>query len=147
MFSHLFSRDDLRRPRLWMLLWLLPYLVFSVWSTPLHIHTPDGREVPLAFLLGAPSSTRSAHESQLESSSHNAGQVGHQVGHSAQTQSAGECFLCEWSAHASALSVATPFRCPTSRAQIVSFDAPSSPRFFLAHVSRNRGPPSSLLSL
>lgn len=142
MFS-LLGRDDLRRPRLWMLLWLLPYFVFSVWSTPLHGHTPAGREVPLSFVFGAPSSTRSALEAASKSSFHET----KQIGHGSQTQSVGECFLCEWGAHVSAISVAVPFRRPILRAQIVVIDAPSSPHSFLSRISRNRGPPSSPLSL
>lgn len=124
-----FSRDDLRRPQ-WLLLWMFPYLVFSVWASPLHSHTSDGREIALPSLVNAPQSSTRSDSAQVEK---------------AATHIAGECFLCDWNASASSTQIAVAsFVLPIERTQTVAFGSSQSPRFCRARVSRNRGPPSPL---
>lgn len=129
MFSRLFSRDDLRRPRLWMLLWLLPYLVFGVWASPFHLHTPDGREMSMSALA------------ETVSESHSLSHTQHCVEKTSDTKDAGDCLLCDWSAHASVLLVSAPFVRPSVRTRLVFLATPQFPRSLFTRNTRNRGPP------
>ncbi len=125
------TRRDLRRPQPFLLLWMLPYFVFSVWASPFHLHTPDGREMSMSALAEVVSGSRSPSHTQ------------HKIEKTSDTKDAGDCFLCDWNAHASALLVSAAFVRPSVRTRLVS---PAAPKFLLSRFTRNtrnRGPPRS----
>lgn len=138
------SRADLRRPQPWILLWMLPYLVFSVLASPFHLHSADGREMSLSALAKAISGARSSSHDSHQRDSHQ--RDSHHVEKSGATTNAGECFSCEWSANASSFAVAMSFPLPVERAQIVAPTLWQTPRFLAMRTSRSRGPPVSLFS-
>lgn len=118
-----------RKSRPWLMALLLPYLVFGVWASPFHIHTPDGREMSMSAL------------SEVISENHSPWHTQNRIKKTSDTQDAGDCLLCDWNAHASALLVCVAALRPSINTQLVSFEAPPLPLSLFRRNARSRGPP------
>lgn len=114
-----------RRTRHWLLLWLLPYLVFSVASEGFHAHDI----VPLGGAQAALQGSASHSHSSLKATT--------------EPTAAAECFACDWSAssasHLTATTPVTVTRSVTVASTSFLFSLPTLP----TAVWHNRGPPLS----
>jgi hypothetical protein len=124
-FTRLSARlkPQTRRSQSWLLLWVLPYLLFSVAGEGLHNHGLGLRDTPCA-----------AHQSHSQA-------CGPTSALPEQVAFHASCVTCQWSAHSATL-FNLPETTPLQRALATPpAPNPSVPSLVLLHRRGIRGPP------